>query len=240
MASPDPALVNRFAAQVHRSADGTSLPYRLLQPDITPTPLPLVLLLHGAGERGDDNVSQLGNGAGEWLGGEDARRRYPCIFVLPQCPTTARWVEVDWSAPSHRIPAEPSRPLAAVQSLLSELAANLPVDATRVYVVGLSMGGYGTWDLISRTPQRFAAAVPICGGGDPLQAPGMASLPLWAFHGARDAVVSVERSRQMIRALRDLGATPRYTELPDVEHDAWNVAFAHPDLRPWLFGQRRS
>jgi len=239
MANPAPELTSRFLARVHQGRDGSTLPYRLLQPDSMESPLPLVLLLHGAGERGDDNLAQLGNGAAEWLGSDDARRQHPCIFVLPQCPSDARWVEVDWSASSHRMPAAASRPMTLVQSLVEDLAASLPVDTRRMYVVGLSMGGFGTWDLISRWPQRFAAAVPICGGGDPGQAGPLRDLPLWAFHGARDSVVSVERSRQMIAALRDLGGQPRYTELPEVAHDAWNVAFAHPDLRPWLFSQRR-
>lgn len=130
--------------------------------------------------------------------------------------------------------------MALVQSLIDDLQSRLPIDAQRLYVVGLSMGGFGTWDLISRWPQRFAAAVPICGGGDPAQAGALRDLPLWAFHGARDPVVSVDRSRQMIQALRALGGQPRYTELADVAHDAWNATFAHPDLRPWLFAQRRA
>lgn len=240
MSNPVPEVANRFAAQTHRGPSGRSLPYRLLQPDVQTQPVPLVLLLHGAGERGEDNVSQLGNGAGEWLGSAEARRQFPCFVALPQCPIGARWVEVDWSASHHTLPAQPSPTMALVQSLIDDLQSRLPIDAQRLYIVGLSMGGFGTWDLISRWPQRFAAAVPICGGGDPAQAGALRDLPLWAFHGARDPVVSVDRSRQMIQALRALGGQPRYTELADVAHDAWNATFAHPDLRPWLFAQRRA
>jgi len=240
MSSPLSELANRFAARLHSGPDGRSLPYRMLLPRSVEAPLPLVLLLHGAGERGEDNVAQLGNGAAEWLGSDDAQRDFPCVFVLPQCPASARWVEVDWSAARHDMPLSPSQPLLLVQTLIDELLATQPIDPRRLYVVGLSMGGYGTWDLISRLPQRFAAAVPICGGGDPSQASGLVHLPLWAFHGAQDPVVSVERSRQMIQRLRSLGGQPRYTELPEVAHDAWNTAFSHPDLRPWLFAQRRA
>jgi predicted peptidase len=173
MSNPAPWLSSRFLAKTHRGSDGGTLPYRWLGPAVVDEPLPLVVLLHGAGERGQDNIAQLGNGAGEWLGSDDAMQRYPCFFALPQCPAEARWVEVDWSALGHRMPSEPSRPLALVQGLIDEIQATQPVDGRRLYLVGLSMGGYGTWDLISRWPQRFAAAVPICGGGDPAQTPAL-------------------------------------------------------------------
>lgn len=238
MPIPAPDLLNRFEARRFSAADGSALPYRLLRPTGGSGPWPLVVLLHGAGERGEDNQAQLGNGAAEWLGSDAARAEFPCWFVLPQCPLGARWVEVDWSAASHTLPDAPSRPLALVQGLIDQLVADPGVDVHRLYLIGLSMGGYGTWDLLCRWPRRFAAAVPICGGGDPAQATRLRSVPLWAFHGAKDPVVSVARSRQMIEALRALGSQPRYSELAEVEHDAWNVAFAHPDLRPWLFGQR--
>ena len=224
------------------SAGGPPLPYRLLAPPPRQTGLlPLVLLLHGAGERGSDNAAQLRNGAAELLGNPDARRQFPCYFVLPQCPSDARWVEVDWSAPRHSMPPSPSRPLARVFELLQTLRAELPIDADRLYAVGLSMGGYGVWDLLSRHAEAFAAAVPICGGGDEAQAAAMQKVPIWAFHGKKDPVVSVERSRRMIAALKQLGATPppRYTEYPDVEHSSWVQAFAEPELLSWLFSQRR-
>lgn len=233
-------LGTRFESRRYTAADGGTLPYRLLRPMVEERPLPLVVLLHGAGERGDDNQAQLRNGAAEWLGSDQARSAFPCFFVLPQCPTDARWVEVDWSASSHSLPEHPSRPLSCVQGLITELSADPAIDPSRLYLVGLSMGGYGTWDLLCRWPARFAAAIPICGGGDPAQAARLRELPLWVFHGAKDDVVRVERSRQMVEALRSVGGQPRYTELPDVAHDAWAVAFGHPDLRPWLFGQRRS
>lgn len=233
-------LLTHFQEHTYRSADGATLPYRLLRPTGDGGPWPLVVLLHGAGERGADNRAQLGNGAAEWLGSDRARAEFPCYCVLPQCPTDQRWVEVDWSAPSHRLPESPSRPMSLLQGLLGELTANPGIDRQRLYLVGLSMGGYGTWDLLCRWPDRFAAAVPICGGGDPSQAARLRQVPIWAFHGARDEVVLVDRSRQMVQALRSLGATPRYTELADVGHDAWNTAFSHPDVRPWLFNQRRS
>jgi predicted peptidase len=236
------SLLSLFAARSFAQRNGTSLPYRLLSPPPRQTGrLPLVLFLHGAGERGSDNAAQLKNGAAELLGNPSSRRSFPCYFVLPQCPKDARWVEVDWGAASHTMPEQPSLPLAHPLQLVKTRQAELPVDPDRVYLVGLSMGGYGVWDLLSRQPELFAAAVIVCGGGDEAQAARLQKVPIWAFHGQKDQVVPVERSRRMIEAVRRATprVPPRYTELPDVEHDAWVAAFAEPELLPWLFAQRR-
>jgi predicted peptidase len=108
-----------------------------------------------------------------------------------------------------------------------------------VYVMGLSMGGFGTWDLVTRYPKRFAAAVPICGGGDPGRVESLGDLPLWVFHGADDEVVAPIYSRRMVEAIRAAGGDPRYTEYPGVGHNSWDPAFAEPELFPWLFAQRQ-
>jgi predicted peptidase len=115
----------------------------------------------------------------------------------------------------------------------------LPVDARRVYVVGQSLGGYGTWDLIARYPDLFAAAIPLCGGGDTKRILSARNVPVWAFHGAKDATVPVARSREMVTALRTINSSVRYTEYPNVGHDVWSRAFAEHDLPEWLFAQRR-
>lgn len=255
MAAP-PGDVNPFAAGSYADATGHVLPYRLLTPERSEPGVryPLVLVLHGAGERGTDNTAQLGNGIGALL--QSRRRAYPSVALVPQCAADRRWVEVDWSAASHQLPSVPSAPLHAVLSLVEALlhppprdpASGLPpapaIDPARLYLVGLSMGGYGVWDALSRQPQRFAAAVPICGGAAEAQAALLcaAKVPVWAFHGALDPVVPVERSRKMIAALRRCGGPApvqvRYTEYADVGHDSWHRAFAEPELWPWLFGQR--
>ncbi len=196
--------------------------------------MPLILLLHGAGERGMDNEAQLGNGVDGLLGSLPS----PCFSLVPQCPTDHRWVEVDWADQRHVIPAEPSLPLFAALELLDWHCARYPTDPKRIYLIGLSMGGYGVWDLLCRLPERFAAAVPICGGVDERAVVVARHVPIWAFHGTLDPVVPVERSRGAIRALQAAGGSPLYTEYPEVEHDSWTAAFAEPTLLPWLFTQR--
>ena len=171
--------------------------------------------------------------------------------MVPQCPPDRRWVEVDWSAASHQLPSVPAVPLHAALALVEALVDQPPgkaapaegrglIDPARLYLIGLSMGGYGVWDALSRKPRGFAAAVPICGGAAEDQAAGIAAaqLPIWAFHGARDPVVPVERSRRIIAALQALGAPVRYTEYPEIGHDSWIAALQEPDLLPWLCAQR--
>ena len=113
------------------------------------------------------------------------------------------------------------------------------VDARRVYLTGLSMGGYGTWELAARQPQRFAAVVPICGGGDERQASRLSALPIWAFHGAADNVVFPIRSQKMVDAIRAAGGKIQYTQYPGVGHNSWNQAYRSDELLKWLFAQRR-
>lgn len=215
------------------------LPYRLHVPPgpAPPDGLPLLLFLHGAGERGQDNMAQLRHGVQRLAEGL-ALRRLPCAIVAPQCPAGQRWVEVPWEAKVHRQPPVPSMPLATALLLVDALTTELGLDVRRCYLVGLSMGGYGVWDAVMRRPDRFAAAVPICGGGDVSRAAAIARLPQWIFHGALDEVVPVSRSREMVAALRAAGGAPRYSEYPDEGHACWERACGEPDLLPWLLSQR--
>jgi predicted peptidase len=240
----DPAAV--FEARVFESPGGGSIPYRLLKPlDYDPQrpgtqqKFPLVLLLHGAGERGVDNKLQLFHGCRD-LAAEAMRRRHPAFVVVPQCPLEKRWVEVPWDAPSHQMPAEMSDPLRLTLELLAALEKEFPIDAGRRYATGLSMGGYGVWDVLQRKPGYLAAAAPICAGGDPAYAEGFASTPIWAFHGDADATVMVNRSREMVGALRAAGGQPVYTEYEGVGHDSWTATLANRCLWDWLFAQRKS
>src|SRR5262245_29799119 len=163
------------------SGPGGKLLYRLYSPKhaTAESRLPLLLFLHGAGERGDDNAAQLKHGVKQMLA---LQEKYPCFIVAPQCPKGKKWNEVDWHAQSHATPEKPSDSFVSLIPLLETLRKELPVGPKRLYVTGLSMGGYGTWDLISRLPGTFAASVPICGGGDESKASAIAKDPQWIFH----------------------------------------------------------
>lgn len=217
-----------------------SLPYRMYLPQHVgqDEQLPLLLFLHGAGSRGQDNWLHLTHfhSPAAYIA-----THYPCIILAPQCPKEHRWVEVDWASSRHHAPQQMSMPLRLVVGLLDSLVQILPIDTNRLYVTGLSMGGYGTWDLIQRYPERFAAAVPICGGADLHQAPSLQHLPIWIFHGALDQIVPVSRAREMYTHLQKVGNQQvRYTEYPNVGHDSWQPAYATPELWRWLFSHTKS
>ncbi|MDD5707543.1 MAG: prolyl oligopeptidase family serine peptidase [Kiritimatiellae bacterium] len=216
-----------------------TLNYRLFTPACAPAArkLPLVLFLHGAGERGHDNSSQLTHGIAPLI-------RYgresddPAILLVPQCPLDKQWVDTPWNALCHTMPPQPSEPMRLALELVESARVSLPVDPARTYVTGISMGGYGTWDAIQRRPELFAAALPICGGGDPATAPRLAHMPIWIFHGEVDSVVPVSRSRDMFKALQAAGGKVRYREYPGVDHDAWTRTYDDTEVLEWLFAQR--
>lgn len=223
-----------FEAHVYVDADGGELPYRLIVPEESQGPMPLVLFLHGAGERGNNNRDQLIHGSDLLL---KAANDFGCVVVVPQCPRRDKWSVVDWSKDKVTFSDSPSDPMRRALELLDDLAERHDIDADRLYILGLSMGGYGTWDAICRYPGRFAAAAPICGGGNPAQAHQIIHTPVWAFHGDADTVVSVDLTRAMVQAIKDAGGEPRYTEYPGVGHSSWVPAFAEPELLPWLTAQ---
>ena len=228
-----------YEPHAYPSAEGALL-YRLLKPaDYSPAKkYPLVLFLHGAGERGSDNQKQLIHVAGAFT--EDAvRTKYPCFVVAPQCPAGHLWCDTPWSVDTVVQPAKASKAMTQTMKLLDELEKQYSIDANRWYVMGLSMGGFGTWDAITRYPGKFAAAVPMCGGGDTKKADTLKAMPLWNFHGDKDGAVKVQLSRDMIAAIRTAGGQPRYTEYPGVGHNCWTPAMQEPELLPWLFSQSR-
>lgn len=229
-----------FLAQKYDPQDGDVLLYRIYKPAKIEEQrrYPLVLFLHGAGERGSDNSAQLRHGVRDILKWS-IENDEPMIIVAPQCPPRHRWVEVDWGRPDHDMPAQLSRPMQQVFGLLEKLQSELPVDKDRIYVTGLSMGGFATWDIIQRRPGIFAAAIPICGGGDAKLAGRIADIPVWAFHGSRDQVVMPERSRDMIEAMKAAGGAPRYTEYEGIGHNSWNRAYADADVLEWFFSQEK-
>jgi len=213
-------------AEVYKDAGGAVLPYRLYVPgnySAAEVKYPLVLYLHGSGERGKDNRAQTKkNSVMQTLLAPESIAAYPCIVLAPQCPKDRGWdVEV-------------------LMGLLEHAEAAWPVDPARVYITGLSMGGYATWHLLAAYPDYFAAAVPICGGGDPETAALFKDVPIWVFHGAKDDVVPPEASREMVQALEAAGAADlRYTEYPEEKHGSWEPAYREPALFPWMFAQAK-
>jgi predicted peptidase len=239
------AQASAFRYGTQTSKSGVTLPYRLFIPEgyDAAKAYPLVFALHGYGERGSDNEKQLTVHQLATLWTRDTiQARHPCFVLAPQCPADgdARWINVDFGKGYYSQDAVPiSKYLAAALEILDSTAARYRIDADRVYIAGLSMGGYATWDVITRYPKRFAAAIPICGGGDSTKAPLIEALPIWAFHGDSDHTVPVEASRRMIAALKKAGGNPRYTEYPGVDHGSWGPALQEPGLPTWLFAQAR-
>jgi pimeloyl-ACP methyl ester carboxylesterase len=225
-------LAEPFEARTYVSSDGDTLRYRLMIPlkYDSATRYPLVICLHGSSGSGTDNVKQVITSLPAlMLSAYDIRMKYPAFLFVPQCPPKAGWGGIDGQT--------------SVDSLVFEtidaLEKEFHVDVRRRYVAGNSMGGYGAWYFASTRPQMFAAAIPICGGGDPELARNLVDVPVWAFHGADDRNVPVSGSRDMIRAIKHAGGDPRYTEYPDEGHNIGDKVKATPDLLPWLFGQKR-
>jgi predicted peptidase len=227
-------------AEIFTAPSGEILRYRQHLPKNVAAgkKLPLVLFLHGAGERGTNNVSQLKHGVSALLQ-HGAKANDPAVLLAPQCPSGMQWVNVPWSAPSHTMPEQPSDSMRLALALLREKLATLPIDPDRVYVTGVSMGGYGTWDAIQREPALFAAALPICGGGDTARAPSIKNIPVWTFHGDKDTAVPVNRSRDMAKALEACGGKIQYREYPGAGHDVWTRTYNDSDVLAWFFSQHR-
>lgn len=236
-------LADAFEKRVYENDKGESLPYRYLP---APVPMkanpnakfPLVIFLHGAGERGTDNTKPLVHGV-KTFAMDEYRKKYPCYVIAPQCPDGKRWVEVDWALDSHTMPEKISDPLRLTMELVDSLLKSSKVDPDRVYITGLSMGGFGTWDAAQRFPEKFAAAAPVCGGADLDQVKRLKNIPLWTFHGLKDTVVKPHRSQKAVEALKAAGGEARLTEYPEVGHNSWVNAYNTPELYEWLFAQRR-
>ncbi len=213
--------------------------YQLLAPESieSAASYPLVVFLHGAGERGGDGERHL-----TWFPQVMAeprnRKRYPCYVLALQCRIERQWVDVRWDDEgSTPMPSEPSMDLQRVIAAVEELFTFAAIDRRRVYLTGLSMGGYGAWDLAMRRPHWFAALLPICGGGDQKRVGRITAVPTWVFHGADDDVVPVSRSREMVAALREAGAAPQYSEIEGRGHDSWLDAYGPKGALDWMFAQ---
>lgn len=231
-------------------ASGTdSMPYRLLLPANYDAgkQYPLVLFLHGSGERGNDNEKQLIHGGKLFLQ-DHVQKKFPAIVLFPQCSNESFWSNVDIESRegsdkrefTFKADGEPTKALMLLQELMDQILQDYPVDRAQVYVGGLSMGGMGTFEIVRRNPKMFAAAFPICGGTDLSSVHTMTQPAWWIFHGAKDDVVPPQLSELVAAELENAGANVKLTIYPNANHNSWDAAFAEPDLLPWLFSNKRS
>ena len=232
--------IDLMTAETFSVPETGTLPYRQYVTPGLPKDgkVPLILFLHGIGERGSDNAAQLKHGVAELIAFAGANGG--AVIIAPQCPENDMWVTgIEPKDPTHVMPAEPSPPMKLTLALVNEKIEKMPVDPDRVYVTGLSMGGYGTWDIILRRPKLFAAALPICGAGDPTLASVIKGIPVMIAHGSADSVIPVARAHDMAAALKACGGNVQYREYEGVDHDSWTQTYADRDILKWMFDQRR-
>jgi len=223
-----------------------TLPIRILYPkDYDNTKkYPVVLFMHGSGERGNNNEAQLKWGGDLFLN-PLVRNNYPAFVIFPQCTSKSKWSEYNKSSTtdstgySWQTEQQILRPLQLVSDYIDSLIKSPNVNRKKIYIGGLSMGGFGTWELLWRKPEVFAAAIPICGAGNPTKiASYRRKMPIWIFHGDKDPQIPVSNSRLFYDILKEKNRNVKYTEYAGVGHDSWRNAFAEPELLPWLFSQK--
>ncbi len=227
-------------ARIFKAAGGTELRYRFSAPEGTGEgkTYPLILFLHGSGERGTDNNAQLRNGVKDILRGAE-KLGQPVFLIAPQCPPEQWWAAPREDRLALRDAGGKNPLLDAVLAFVKEPAEKPPVHPNRFYLTGLSMGGFGTFDLLARSPQTWAAAIPICGAGDPGSVSKFKDIPIRIFHGADDEVVPPQGSELMAAALRKAGGKAELTICPGVGHNSWDKAYRDPEVIRWLLAQKR-
>lgn len=229
-----------FSYETYKNASGDSLQYRFLFPDNDPTrKYPLVIFLHGSGERGNDNNAQLKWGVMNFATDENMKK-YPAYVIAPQCPLNMSWANTTRGKNGEiTMQNTPSKPMQLLMELVNDVVKKFKVDTNRIYITGLSMGGYGTFDALERYPHFFAAAVPVCGSGDVTKAASIAHIPIWMFGGANDPSVNPNLLYDMVNALIKVGAHPGFTEYPNVGHFSWIAAYNDAMMMAWLFSQHK-
>ena len=223
-----------------------TLKYRILYPENfdASKKYPVVIFLHGSGERGNDNEKQLSNGSKMFLG-DEFRKKFQAVVVFPQCSEDSYWSNVEIETVTGKrffnflTGGAPTKAMALLLGLTDELVKKSFADQTKIYVGGLSMGGMGTFELLRRSPKTFAAAFAICGGDNVGNVKKYKKVPLWIFHGGLDDVVNPQISYNIYHALKEIGHTPKFTVYPKANHNSWDSTFAEPGLMPWLFSQTK-
>jgi predicted peptidase len=226
-------------AKIFKASDGSELLYRYS----TPTNIergkkyPLVLFLHGSGERGNDNKAQLKHGVNAIMKNAD-KLKQPIFLIAPQCPKDIWWTQAQTNAEGSSM--KPITVLDAVLEVIEDTSKKQQIDHKRIYITGLSMGGFGTWAALAKDPKLFAAAIPICGGGDPKTAATFKHVPIQIFHGDADTVVRPDGSQKMFNALQQAGSHAKLTIYPGVAHDSWTQTYANEEVIRWLLTQTKS
>ena len=224
-----------------------TLQYRIMLPkgfDETKQ-YPVILFLHGAGERGDDNKAQLVHGS-KLFASKENRDDFPAIVIFPQCPRNSYWANAKVDRTSKPLKIEfplniqPTKPMELVMQLMDDMVSKHYVNKQQIYVGGLSMGGMGTFEIVYRKPGLFAAAFSICGAGNPKATKVYAqTTPFWVFHGANDDVVNPQSSVKMVDGILEHGGKPNFTLYGKDNHNSWDSAFAEPELLSWLFSNKK-
>ena len=236
-ADKDSAALTHYEARKFTDKAGKSINYHLMKPvDFDGArPYPLLLFLHGMGGCGSQNRKNLTDaGVPKIFAADELRRKYPAIVLVPQCPRGSYWAGT--------LMSRGARPTMEklVFGMIEAVCKEFKVDTGRIYITGLSLGGFGTFGTVSARPEMFAAAVPVCGGWPSKKnVKGMAAVPFWIFHGGADPVVPPKLSRDMAAALKEAGGTVKHTEYPGVKHNSWTKAYSTDELWKWLFAQKK-
>ena len=232
-----------YEARSYENKDGEKLNYRLHLPENLldnqdVTSYPLILFFHGSGGRGSDNLLPV-LGSPKDIVKITEKFQIPLIIVVPQCPLKLQWSDIPANADLNIMKENPTLPMKLTIELLEEIITEYPVDLDRIYTAGFSMGAYAVWEILQRFPDKFAAGIPVSGGGDEDLTGLIKDIPIWAFHGEDDTVVSPERSRSMINALIKSGGDPLYTEYENTGHNSWSRTFSNEKVILWLLDQSK-
>lgn len=214
------------------------LKYRLFESD-TKISCPLVVILHGAAERGSDNIKQLDYGTIMFV--KEIREKYSPLILLPQCPSDNVWT-INPKRPFNNFNLDSlpeSTTLEIVRDIILKLVKEYPVDTNRIYIIGYSMGGTGTWEMILRHPDLFAAAIPICAASDPSKAARLENIHIWAFSAENDQTYNYRETEEMVKRLKEINSDVKYTLYRNQEHNIWGLIFKDPEVSAWLFSQKK-